>query len=68
MAYISALKFLQVSVKSITHFKIVIALYMPVLFLSTAIQLIVSIQSAKTQMQLIQYDQFDLGKYCLLCL
>ena len=31
-AYISVLKFLQVSVKSITHFKIVIALYMPVLF------------------------------------
>ena len=45
-AYISVLKFLQVSVKSITHFKIVIALYMSVLFLSTAIQLIVSIQSA----------------------
>ena len=45
-AYISVLKFLQVSVKSITHFKIAIALYMPVLFLSTAIQLIVSIQSA----------------------
>ena len=32
MAYISVLKFLQVSAKSITHFKIVIALYMPVLF------------------------------------
>ena len=45
-AYIYVLKFLQVSVKSITHFKIAIALYMPVLFLSTAIQLIVSIQSA----------------------
>ena len=29
-AYISELKFLQVSVKSITHLKIVIALYMPV--------------------------------------
>ena len=45
-AYISVLKFLQVSVKSITHFKIAIALYMPVLFLSTVIQLIVSIKSA----------------------
>ena len=44
--YISVLKFLQVKIKSITHFKIVIALYMPVLFLSTANQLIVSIQSA----------------------
>ena len=31
-AYKSVLKFLQVSVKSITYFKIVIALYMPVLF------------------------------------
>ena len=31
-AYKSVLKFLQVSVKSITHFKTVIALYMPVLF------------------------------------
>ena len=31
-AYISVLKIQQVSVKSITHFKIVIALYMPVLF------------------------------------
>ena len=31
-AYISVLKFLKVSVKSITHFKIVIALYMPFLF------------------------------------
>ena len=31
-AYISVLKFLQVSAKSITHFKIAIALYMPVLF------------------------------------
>ena len=46
MANISVLKFLQVSVKSMTHFKILIDLYMPVLFLSTAIQLIVSIQSA----------------------
>ena len=45
-AYIYVLKFLQVSVKSITSFKIVIALYMPVLFLSTAIQSMVSIQSA----------------------
>ena len=35
-AYITVLKFLQVSVKSITHFKIVIVLYMPVVFLSTA--------------------------------
>ena len=58
-AYISVLKFLQVSAKSIAHFKIVIALYMPVLFLSTAIQLIVSIQSALIHIQLIQYDQFD---------
>ena len=32
MAYISVLKFLQVSVISITHFKIVIVLYMPVFF------------------------------------
>ena len=32
MAYISVLKFLQVCVKSIIHFKIVIALYVPVLF------------------------------------
>ena len=31
-AYIFALKFLQVSVKSIAHFKIMIALYMPVFF------------------------------------
>ena len=45
-AYISVLKLLQVSVKSITHFKIVIALYMPVLFLSTAIHLKVPIQSS----------------------
>ena len=34
MAYISVLKFLQVSVKSITQFKSVIALYKSVLFLS----------------------------------
>ena len=67
-AYISVLKFLQVSVKSIAHFKIVIALYMPVLFLSTAIQLKVPIQSADTQIQLIQYDQFNPGKYRLLYL
>ena len=45
-AYISVLEFLQVNVKSITHFKIVIALYMQVLFLNTAIQLKVPIQSA----------------------
>ena len=67
-AYISVLKFLQVSVKSITHFKIVIALYMSVLFLSAAIQMMVSIQSAQTHIQLIQYDLFDPCKYCLLCL
>ena len=35
--YISVLKFLQVSVKSNTHFKSVIALYKSVLFLSSAI-------------------------------
>ena len=39
-----------------------------VLFLSTVIQLIVSIQSAKNQSQLIQNDQFDAGKSRLLYL
>ena len=68
MTYISVLKFLQVIVKSITYFKIVIALYMTILFLSTAIQLKVQIQSAYAQIQLIQYDHIDPGKYCLLCL
>ena len=69
-AYISVLKFLQVSVKSITHFKTVIAfgVHASFIFLSTAIQLKVPIQSAFTQIQLIQYDQFDPGKYRLLYL
>ena len=41
-AYRFVLKFLQVSVKSITHLKSAIALYKSVLFLSNAIKLIVS--------------------------
>ena len=61
MAYISVLKFLQVSVKSITHFKIVIALYKSVLF-SNHYHSVDSIGSAYTQSQLIQYDQFDLAR------
>ena len=66
----SELKFLQVNVKSITQFKSVITLYMPVLLFKHchSVDSIGSISVDTGLVQLIQYGQFDPGKYCLLCL
>ena len=63
-AYIALLKFLQVSVISITHFNSVIALCMPVLLFKHC-HSVESIDSM-TQIQLLQYDQacnFKLGQF-----
>ena len=64
-AYISVLKFLQVRVKSITHFKIVIALYMPVSFFKLC-HSVDSIDSISVDTDTADPRRFDRGKYCLL--
>ena len=67
-AYTSVLKFYRYVSKASHILKSWLLCTWQFYFLSTAIQLIVSIQSAWTQIQMIQYDQLESGKYCLLCL